>query len=549
MGNKEPEDFSSMIKTNKIGEGSYGVVYSGKFKEGKHPDPNRIFAIKRNFKELSSAWIGNIRELDILNRLKGHPCIINLHTVAIEDPFDKSNPMTPSTADKKIMKEDKIHFVLDYADMCGDKYLQSQHYSYSTTKIILTQVLLGLEYIHSKNIIHRDLKPSNILISFNDKENETIPDSKICDFGMSGNYNKNEDSVKGVVTCWYRAPEICMGHKDYDFKSDVWSFGCLLYEFVHKQPWLGSVKDDDKKIVEAIFKNHELEISDEDYAYLNGKATQNRNPNKRGLATRKSFKSQMKMNFGDENEFTKHCGSADLYFDLLRKCLEFNPQKRPTITEILNHKFFENMFPYIENVRQHVKNLTVPNTQITISDSLERNWSMYVFSEVFNNREFYPWYNHGILFHSIDLMERYLNWLFTKNDKKVLKFSEQNNEDEIDDGGTYYNKKQIEEKVWILLYMLHKYYSTMNHPLSTRRFFPKHINIDEDDDDAYRFEERLMKHVVKYTLFNDTLYECINKFNDKIDENLIVNLLQGYITTNNYIGSIEHLYRQITNKN
>lgn len=545
MKNIEPEDFSSMIKTGKVGEGSYGVVYSGKFKEGKHPDPNKTFAIKRNFKEISAAWIGNIRELDILNRLKGHPCIINLHTVAIEDPFDKSNPMTPSTADKKIMKEDKVHFVLDYAEMCGDKYLQSQDYSYSTSKVILTQILLGLEYIHSKNIIHRDLKPSNILISIKDN----MPDSKICDFGMSGNYNKNEDSVKGVVTCWYRAPEICMGHKDYDFKSDVWSFGCLLYEFIHKHPWLGSVKDDDKKIIEAIFKNHELEVSDEDYAYLNGKATQNRNPNKRGMATRKSFKSQMKMHVGDEAEFQKHCGPVDLYFDLLRKCLELNPCKRPTITEILNHKFFENMFPYIESVRQHAKHLTPPDTKIIIANSLERHWGMNVFSEVYNNREFHVWYNHGIIFHALDLFERYLNWLFTSQQKTVPKFSELEQKDEIDDGGTYYNKKQIEEKVWICLYMLHKYYSTMNHPLSSRRFFPKHINLDEDDDAAYKFEERVMKYGVKYTIFNDTLYECIDKNNDKLDENLVAKILAGYIGIGNYIGSVEHLYKQITSQN
>jgi serine/threonine protein kinase len=542
MGNKEPEDFSSMIKSSKIGEGSYGVVYSGKFKENKYPDPNRLFAIKRNFKEISAAWIGNIRELDILNRLKGHPCIVNLHTVAIEDPFDKSNPMTPSTADKKIMKEDKIHFVLDYAEMCGDKYLQSQDYSYSTSKIILTQILLGLEYIHSKSIIHRDLKPSNILITFKDG----MPDAKICDFGMSGNYNKNEESVKGVVTCWYRAPEICMGHRDYDFKSDVWSFGCLLYEFIHKQPWLGSVKDDDKKIIEAIFKNHEVEVCDEDYAYLNGKATQNRNPNKRGMATRKSFKSQMKMHVGDEKEFEKHCGSVELYFDLLRKCLEFNPQKRPTITEVLNHEFFKNMFSYIENVRQHVRHLNQPHTKIMINNSMERYWAMNYFSEFYNNRESCGWYNHGIMFHALDLMDRYLMWIFNGSQNSVPKFSPK--ESELNEGAVFYTKTQIEEKVWICLYMMHKYYSTMNHPLSIRRFFPKHINIEEDSESAYKFEERMIKYATNFTIFFDTLYECIDKYNDKNCEELIAKLLGGYISTTNYIGSVEHLYTQITNK-
>ena len=63
----------SMIRINKVGEGSYGIVYSGKFKDDKD---EKVYAVKRNFKEKSTSWIGNVHEADVLVRLKGHPCIV-----------------------------------------------------------------------------------------------------------------------------------------------------------------------------------------------------------------------------------------------------------------------------------------------------------------------------------------------------------------------------------------------------------------------------------------------------------------------------------------
>ncbi|XP_017485345.1 PREDICTED: serine/threonine-protein kinase Nek5 [Rhagoletis zephyria] len=87
---------------------------------------------------------------------------------------------------------------------------------------IIFDILLGLEYLHIRHIIHRDLKPENILL---DKENRI----KIADFGIS-TVHSSHNPTKGLIgTYYYMAPEVMRGER-HDFKSDVWSLGCVLYE-------------------------------------------------------------------------------------------------------------------------------------------------------------------------------------------------------------------------------------------------------------------------------------------------------------------------------
>lgn len=88
-------------------------------------------------------------------------------------------------------------------------------------------ILEGLEYLHSQNIIHRDLKPSNILLT---KEGQV----KIADFGsaifeIERNSNNGVFNIEGF-TLWYKSPELLFGSRAYDYKVDIWSFGCIFGE-------------------------------------------------------------------------------------------------------------------------------------------------------------------------------------------------------------------------------------------------------------------------------------------------------------------------------
>lgn len=94
---------------------------------------------------------------------------------------------------------------------------------------ILIQVTKGLDYIHSKNILHRDIKSQNIFL----EKNGSV---KIGDFGLGRVLSSQSHFANTVVgTPLYFSPEVCEERK-YDEKSDIWSFGVLLYEMCALEP-------------------------------------------------------------------------------------------------------------------------------------------------------------------------------------------------------------------------------------------------------------------------------------------------------------------------
>ena len=85
------------------------------------------------------------------------------------------------------------------------------------------QLCMSLEYIHKRKILHRDLKSQNIFVT----RNNTL---KLGDFGISKVLENTNDLAFSVLgTPYYMSPEVCQ-HEPYNYTSDVWSLGCILYE-------------------------------------------------------------------------------------------------------------------------------------------------------------------------------------------------------------------------------------------------------------------------------------------------------------------------------
>ncbi|CAI6097568.1 unnamed protein product [Clonostachys chloroleuca] len=103
----------------------------------------------------------------------------------------------------------------------------------AVVKSLLFQLLNGCHYLHTSWVLHRDLKPANIMVT----EGGRV---KIGDLGLARRFDKPLASLFGgdkvVVTIWYRAPELILGSYHYTPAIDLWAIGCIFAELLSLRP-------------------------------------------------------------------------------------------------------------------------------------------------------------------------------------------------------------------------------------------------------------------------------------------------------------------------
>ncbi|XP_058487605.1 protein kinase C delta type-like isoform X1 [Solea solea] len=141
--------------------------------------------------------------------------------------------------------KEHLFFVMEYLNG-GDLMFHIQdkgRFDLNRATFYGAEIIVGLQFLHSKGIIYRDLKLDNVML---DKDGHI----KIADFGMCK--EKVFGDARATTFCGtpdYIAPEILLGQK-YTFSVDWWSFGVLVYEMlIGQSPFQG---DDEDELFESI---------------------------------------------------------------------------------------------------------------------------------------------------------------------------------------------------------------------------------------------------------------------------------------------------------
>jgi len=209
--NSAPLRMEDFVKLEKIGEGTYGVVF-----KGRNRRTNEIVAMKKIRLESEEEGVPStaIREISLLKELQ-HPNIVSLQDV--------------------IMQESRLYLIFEFLTMDLKKYLDTaipphEMMSAHLLKSYCYQLLQAILFCHQRRVLHRDLKPQNLLI---DKSGAI----KVADFGLARAFGVPvRVYTHEVVTLWYRAPEILLGASKYSCPVDIWSIGCIFAEMANKRP-------------------------------------------------------------------------------------------------------------------------------------------------------------------------------------------------------------------------------------------------------------------------------------------------------------------------
>ncbi|EOY34255.1 Protein kinase domain - like 10 [Theobroma cacao] len=284
-----------------IGRGAYGIVCCA-----RNSETNEEVAIKR----IANAFENRIdakrtlREIKLLCHMD-HDNIVKIKDIILPPEREKFNDVYIAY---ELMDTDLNQIIRSSQPLTDD------HYQY-----FLYQLLRGLKYIHSANVLHRDLKPSNLLLNAN-------CDLKICDFGLARTTSETDFMTEYVVTRWYRAPELLLNCSEYTAAIDIWSVGCILMEIIRREPLFPG-----KDYVQQLGLITELLGSpeDSDLGFL-------RSDNARKYV--RQLPRFPKRPFAE-----KFPDVSPVAIDLAEKMLVFDPSKRITVDQALNHPFLSSL--------------------------------------------------------------------------------------------------------------------------------------------------------------------------------------------------------------
>lgn len=273
-----------------------------------------------------------------LQELNGHENIVRLLNVLKAD------------------NDQDIYLICDYMESDLHAVIRANILEEIHKQYIIYQLLKSLKFMHSGQMLHRDIKPSNILLNSDCQV-------KVCDFGLARSVVQQQDNAQNpvltdyVATRWYRAPEILLGSTSYTKGVDLWSVGCILGELLSGKPIFPgtSTMNQLDRIMEVTGRPNSEDVE----------------------AIRSPFAATMleSLPMSRPRPLSEMFPSASVEaLDLLRLCLQFNPNKRVSAKEALRHPYVV-QFHNPEDEFDCDRTIRIPiddNTKLTVQDYRDR---------------------------------------------------------------------------------------------------------------------------------------------------------------------------------
>ena len=290
----------------RLGGGSFADVY--KALEKSTGELVAIKVLKRKYKK----W-------DDCNELMECRSLQKLHNDSTKDKPGEENIIKLKQI-IFIKKTGTLNLVFEYMETdllelmksCEPKTLKEDQ-----IKDIMHQTLLGLAFMHKYGFFHRDMKPENLLLTRNKL--------KIADFGLAREIRSVPPYTEYVSTRYYRAPECILKSTNYNSPIDIWALGCIMAEmYTHPQPLFCGANEK-----EVLFRICSVLGTPTHDVWNDG--------------IRQANIVGIKFPTCPGNDLEKIIPEASSEaIDMIKSMIKWDPNKRATAKNLLNHPFFTN---------------------------------------------------------------------------------------------------------------------------------------------------------------------------------------------------------------